>query len=64
MNLIVVAKEFFCSKSKHAYANSDMNYYIIDSVTTTAVLGVSSHWTGIWNGTVEWKMEWKSYCTQ
>ena len=26
--------------------------------------GVSNRWTGIWNGTVEWKMEWNGECTQ
>ena len=26
--------------------------------------GVSNRWTGIWNGTVEWKMEWNSDHTQ
>ena len=26
--------------------------------------GVSNRWTGIWNGTVEWKMEWNDECTQ
>ena len=24
------------------------------------MMAVSSRWTGIWNGTVEWKMEWNS----
>ena len=28
------------------------------------LLGVSNHWTGIWNETMEWKMEWNSECTQ
>ena len=27
-------------------------------------LGVSNCWIGIWNGTVEWKMEWNGECTQ
>ena len=63
MNHIAVAKELFV-QSPNISANSDMNYYIIESVTTTAVLGISNHWTGIWNGTVEWKMEWNSFCTQ
>ena len=27
-------------------------------------VGVSNRWTGIWNGTVEWKMEWNGECTQ
>ena len=22
------------------------------------------HWTGIWNGTVKWKMDWNAECTQ
>ena len=26
-------------------------------------LGVSNHWNGIWNGTVEWKMEWNGQCS-
>ena len=25
--------------------------------------GVSNHWNGIWNGTVEWKMEWNGECS-
>ena len=24
--------------------------------------GVSNRWNGIWNGTVEWKMEWSGEC--
>ena len=24
--------------------------------------GVSNRWNGIWNGTVEWKMEWNGEC--
>ena len=24
--------------------------------------GVSNRWNGIWNGTVEWKMEWNGKC--
>ena len=28
------------------------------------ILGVSNHWTEIWNGTIEWKMEWNSECAQ
>ena len=27
-------------------------------------LGVSNCWTGMWNGTMEWKMEWNSGRTQ
>ena len=27
-------------------------------------MGVSNHWTGIWNEAVEWKMEWNSEHTQ
>ena len=27
-------------------------------------MGVSNRWSGIWNGAVEWKMEWNSECTQ
>ena len=27
-------------------------------------LGVSNYWTGIWNGTMELKMEWNSEHTQ
>jgi len=23
-----------------------------------------NHWTRMWNGTTEWKMEWISKCTQ
>ena len=26
-------------------------------------MGVSNPWTEIWNGTVEWKMEWNGVCT-
>ena len=26
--------------------------------------GASNRWTEIWNGTVEWKMEWNGKCTQ
>ena len=26
--------------------------------------GVSNRWTGIWNGTVKWKIEWNSECIQ
>lgn len=26
--------------------------------------GVSNRWTGIRNGTVEWKMEWNNECAQ
>ena len=26
-------------------------------------MGVSNRWTGIWNGTMEWKMEWNSEST-
>ena len=35
-------------------------------VTTGGVVvqGVSNRWTGIWNGTVERKMEWNGECTQ
>ena len=25
---------------------------------------ISNHWTGLWNGTVEWKMEWNGECAQ
>ena len=25
---------------------------------------VSNHWTGIWKGTMEWKMKWNSERTQ
>ena len=46
--------------------------YSKDSHDTEAVLahyridklGVSNRRTGIWNGTMEWKMEWNSECTQ
>ena len=24
--------------------------------------GVCNHWTGMWNGTMEWKMEWNGRC--
>ena len=27
-------------------------------------MSVSNRWTGIWNGTVEWKMKWNSDRTQ
>ena len=27
---------------------------------TIHVHGVSNCWTGIWNGTMEWKVEWNS----
>ena len=26
--------------------------------------GVSNRWTGIWNGTMEWKMEWNNKLTK
>ena len=26
--------------------------------------GVSNHWNGMWNGTVEWNMEWTVYTEQ
>ena len=29
-----------------------------------STLGVSNRWTGIWNRTMEWKMEWNSEHTQ
>ena len=25
---------------------------------------LAKHSTGVWNGTLEWKMEWNSECTQ
>ena len=28
-----------------------------------SVQGVSNRWNGIWNRTVEWKMEWNGECT-
>ena len=30
------------------------------SVLASRQVGVSNHWTGIQNGTVEWKMEWNA----
>ena len=27
-------------------------------------VGVSNRWTGIWSGTMEWKMEWNNKHTQ
>ena len=27
-----------------------------------SLAGVSNCWNGIWNGTVEWKMEWNGEC--
>ena len=27
-------------------------------------MGVSNRWTGIWSGTMEWRIEWNSECTQ
>ena len=33
-------------------------------VTVIGFKDVSNHWTGIWTGMVEWKMEWNSHCTR
>ena len=33
-------------------------------VQMRAVMGVSNRWNGIWNGTMEWKMERNSEHTQ
>ena len=32
--------------------------------TADVIRGVSNRWTGIWNRTMEWKMEWNSEHTQ
>jgi len=34
------------------------------SLSTTATMGVSNYWTGIWKGMMELKMKWNSKCMQ
>ena len=34
------------------------------NMSITIRKGVSNHWTGIWNGMMEWKMDWNGECSQ
>ena len=70
----------FQSNSQHSYSNVvlallPLLYLTLKDVLvglmsiSLPLLGrptkcVSNHWNRIWNGTVEWKMEWNSGCTQ
>ena len=46
----------------------DIRTVLMDNILTLVgprtKTGVSNHWTGIWNGTVEWKMEWNGEFAQ
>ena len=44
---------------RHRINNNDLPGTNPKNVTIITV-NVSNQWTGIWNGTVEWKMEWNS----
>ena len=41
-----------------------MLQYKIDVLQWLNATGISNHLTGIWNGMMEWKMEWNSERTQ
>ena len=34
-----------------------------EAVQCMSSWGVSNHWNEIWNGMVEWKMEWNGECS-
>ena len=62
----------YCCKSfkwKFRLAISNLNSRFLLSVVENVLARlkenwcVSNRWTGIWNGTVEWKMEWNGECT-
>ena len=42
--------------STNMYAD-DTTLYAEAETAEQAMKGVSNHWNGIWNGTMEWKME-------
>jgi len=45
---------------------NDPHFFVISTNRTCRAkgsTGVYRPWTEIWNGTVEWKMEWNGECT-
>ena len=49
-------------KEQRIIINSNASKSNCKFVFTWFRRGVSNRWNGIWNGTVEWKMEWNGEC--
>ena len=47
-----------------AYLKLVFLYQLVNDLIVYPIMDVSNHWTGIWNGTMDWKMEWNSEHTK